>query len=218
MYTAAISGFQLSLGLIMAIGAQNAFVLRQGVRREHVLACVLFCAVSDAILISLGVAGFAAASTALPWLGAVLRWGGVAFLIVYGARRLFRVYRRGRLAGRPSGGIALGAGNDGSGRDHMAEPPRLSGHCCADRLGRGPVSGAGDEFCRRRCYGVIRVFRSPWVRRARAGTGVCAPTGVALARRRCGSRDVDNCRASGLWLRGCAWGADQVMSGHDRPG
>ncbi|MGC1429059.1 MAG: LysE/ArgO family amino acid transporter [Albidovulum sp.] len=101
MYTAAISGFQLSLGLIMAIGAQNAFVLRQGVRREHVLACVLFCAVSDAILISLGVAGFAAASTALPWLGAVLRWGGVAFLIVYGARAAYSAW---------TGGGALRAG------------------------------------------------------------------------------------------------------------
>ena len=60
MWTALISGFITSLGLILAIGAQNAFVLRQGLRREHVLMVVATCAISDALLISLGVGGFAA--------------------------------------------------------------------------------------------------------------------------------------------------------------
>lgn len=81
-----LAGFQLSLGLIMAIGAQNAFVLRQGVRREHVLAVCLFCAASDAVLIAAGVAGMGALAATLPQAGAVLRWGGVAFLAWYGAR------------------------------------------------------------------------------------------------------------------------------------
>ena len=86
MLLAALAGFQLSLGLIMAIGAQNAFVLRQGIRREHVLPTVLFCASSDAVLIIAGVAGFAAVSAAFPWIGPALRWGGVAFLVYYGFR------------------------------------------------------------------------------------------------------------------------------------
>ncbi len=95
MISAGIAGFQISLGLILAIGAQNAFVLRQGLRREAVLACVLFCAVSDAILIGAGVAGFAAASAKAPWLAPVLRWGGVAFLSVYALRAALSALRGG---------------------------------------------------------------------------------------------------------------------------
>jgi L-lysine exporter family protein LysE/ArgO len=95
MFEAAFAGFRLSLGLILAIGAQNAFVLRQGLRREHVFAVCLFCAVSDASLILAGVSGFAAASDAAPWLGPVLRWGGVAFLIWYGWRSFASALRGG---------------------------------------------------------------------------------------------------------------------------
>lgn len=84
MIAAAFAGFRLGLGLILAIGAQNAFVLRQGIRREHVFASCLFCALSDAILIAVGVSGFAAASLAAPWLAPLLRWGGVGFLVWYG--------------------------------------------------------------------------------------------------------------------------------------
>ncbi|HAV08547.1 MAG TPA: amino acid transporter [Rhodobacteraceae bacterium] len=86
--SAAVAGFGLGLSLIIAIGAQNAFVLRQGLLRQHVLAVVLICAVSDAVLISVGVAGFGALATALPWLEPVMRYGGVAFLAVYGFRAL----------------------------------------------------------------------------------------------------------------------------------
>lgn len=81
-------GFLLGLSLILAIGAQNAFVLRQGLRGEHVLAVCLACALSDAILIALGVAGFGAAAAAAPWLLPAMRYGGAAFLILYGARSL----------------------------------------------------------------------------------------------------------------------------------
>lgn len=87
MFEAAIAGYLVSISLIAAIGAQNAFVLRQGLRREHVLPVVLICAGSDALLIAAGVAGFGAASTAMPWLGEAMRWAGVAFLLVYGALR-----------------------------------------------------------------------------------------------------------------------------------
>lgn len=85
---AALSGFRLALGLILVIGAQNAFVLRQGLRREHVLATVLFCALSDAALIGLGVAGLSGITAAVPGLMQVLRWGGVAFLLYYALRSL----------------------------------------------------------------------------------------------------------------------------------
>ncbi|THD85003.1 amino acid transporter [Aliigemmobacter aestuarii] len=95
MLEAALAGYFVALSLIVAIGAQNAFVLRQGLRREHVLTVVLICALSDAVLIAAGVAGFGAASARLPWLGEAMRWAGVAFLLVYGALRFRAAWRGG---------------------------------------------------------------------------------------------------------------------------
>ena len=88
-----LSGLGLSLSLIAAIGAQNVFVLRQGLRREHVLPVVLFCAISDAILIGAGVAGIGLAAEKMPALLPVLRWGGVVFLGVYGLRAAHAAWR-----------------------------------------------------------------------------------------------------------------------------
>jgi L-lysine exporter family protein LysE/ArgO len=102
---ASLHGFLVSLSLILAIGAQNAFVLRQGLRREHVLPVVLLCGASDAVLIVVGVTGFGALSLALPALGEVMRWGGAAFLLVYGALR-FRAALRGGAALMPRPGEA----------------------------------------------------------------------------------------------------------------
>lgn len=101
MWPAALSGFLVSLSLIAAIGAQNAFVLRQGLRREHVAAVVAVCALSDATLIAAGVAGFGAASRMAPWLADAMLWAGVAFLAVYGALR-FRAAWRGGAALMPA--------------------------------------------------------------------------------------------------------------------
>jgi L-lysine exporter family protein LysE/ArgO len=98
---AALQGYLVSVSLILAIGAQNAFVLRQGLRREHVAAVVAVCAVSDAILIAAGVAGFGAVSAAVPWIGEAMRWAGVAFLVAYGALR-FRAAARGGETLQPS--------------------------------------------------------------------------------------------------------------------
>src|SRR3954465_8244203 len=81
---AAASGLALGLGLIVAIGAQNAFVLRQGLRLEHVAAVVAVCALSDLALITAGVLGAGAALTRAPWLLAVVCWVGAAFLLGYG--------------------------------------------------------------------------------------------------------------------------------------
>ncbi len=104
------TGMRLSLGLIAAIGAQNAFVLRQGLRREHVLPVVLFCAVSDAVLIAAGVSGFSATSDRLPWLQPLLLWGGIAFLVWYGARSLVSAWNGGgSLVAARDEGISLRA-------------------------------------------------------------------------------------------------------------
>jgi L-lysine exporter family protein LysE/ArgO len=77
------AGFLTSLTLIVAIGAQNAFVLRQGLRREHVLPVVLTCALSDAVLISGGILGLGALITHSPRALAVTRYVGAAFLLTY---------------------------------------------------------------------------------------------------------------------------------------
>ncbi len=90
-----IAGFALGFSLILAIGAQNAFVLRQGLRREHVFALCLTCAVSDAILIAAGVAGFGSLSNAVPWFEPLMRYGGAAFLIWYGFRSFFSAWQGG---------------------------------------------------------------------------------------------------------------------------
>jgi L-lysine exporter family protein LysE/ArgO len=84
------TGLGLCLSLIVAIGAQNAFLLRQGLRREHVGAIVLFCAVSDALLIAAGVAGLAQLLGERPALATALTVVGALFLIVYGALALQR--------------------------------------------------------------------------------------------------------------------------------
>ena len=87
MFTPFLKGYLTSLSLILAIGAQNAFVLRQGIRREHVLAVVTLCAVSDALLIAAGVAGFGVVTEALPWIVPAMRWLGGGFLLWYGFLR-----------------------------------------------------------------------------------------------------------------------------------
>ena len=93
MLLTALAGFGFGLSLIVAIGAQNAFVLRQGLRREHVLAVVVVCAVSDAVLILLGIAGAGAVIASAPVVLTVVRYAGAAFLFAYGvfaARRALR--------------------------------------------------------------------------------------------------------------------------------
>ncbi len=79
------AGFALGLSLILAIGAQNAFVLRQGLKGEHVFAVCLTCALSDAVLIAAGVGGFSALQAFIPGIATAMRWAGAAFLFVYGA-------------------------------------------------------------------------------------------------------------------------------------
>ncbi|WP_170753180.1 LysE/ArgO family amino acid transporter [Ruegeria lacuscaerulensis] len=95
MPTSLIAGFALGFSLILAIGAQNAFVLRQGLRREHVFPLCLTCAVSDAILIAAGVAGFGSLAQMVPWFETAMRYGGAIFLTWYGLRSLNSAWRGG---------------------------------------------------------------------------------------------------------------------------
>jgi L-lysine exporter family protein LysE/ArgO len=89
----AVTGLTAGLSLIVAIGAQNAFVLRQGLMGKHVLAVSLACSVSDAALIAVGVTSFRQMAVVAPWALAAMRYGGAAFLIWYGARNLYSAMR-----------------------------------------------------------------------------------------------------------------------------
>lgn len=109
----AVHGFFLGLSLIVAIGAQNAFVLRQGLRRSHVFTVCLICALSDAVLISVGVAGIGEIIQFAPMTLVLLRIGGVVFLTVYGAMAARKAWRGGEgLTAAPgrAGSLAVAAG------------------------------------------------------------------------------------------------------------
>ena len=104
---AALSGLGFGLSLIVAIGAQNAFVLRQGIRGEHIAVVVAICAVSDAVLITLGVAGAGAVIEGMPELADGVRIAGAAFLFGYAALAARRVWRPSALhaSGEDAAGV-----------------------------------------------------------------------------------------------------------------
>lgn len=103
-----LAGLGTTLALIVTIGAQNAFVLRQGLMRRHVFATCAFCALSDAALISAGVLGAGALAAGAPWFLQGMRWGGAVFLLVYGARAFLAAWRGGESlrAGQGAAGLA----------------------------------------------------------------------------------------------------------------
>lgn len=96
-FTPFIQGFGTSAGLIIAIGAQNAFLLTQSIRGRHHVLIASICIVCDAVFITIGVAGVGAAISAHPSLSHWVAWGGAAFLIVYGYRSLCSAIRGGSL-------------------------------------------------------------------------------------------------------------------------
>ncbi len=107
------AGLGLGFSLIVAIGAQNVFVLRQGIRREHVFVVAAICTVSDALLIVAGVGGMGAMLQAMPWLVGVARWAGALFLVGYAvlaARRALRGTDEGLVVEDPADAGGLGAG------------------------------------------------------------------------------------------------------------
>ena len=101
--TAFVHGFTSTAMLIMAIGAQNAFVLRQGLRREHVLPVVALCALSDAVLLQAGVWGMGGVLLARPEWAQFMRWAGALFLLMYAAQTAARALRPGQLLVATSG-------------------------------------------------------------------------------------------------------------------
>ncbi len=97
MFASALQGFAVGGGLIIAIGAQNAFVLSQGVRRQHHLTVALVCSVCDAMLIIIGVAGMGTLVASKPGLLSIASWGGAIFLFFYGLRAFWSAYKGGCL-------------------------------------------------------------------------------------------------------------------------
>ncbi|CAE6899849.1 MULTISPECIES: LysE/ArgO family amino acid transporter [Pseudomonas] len=93
MWQSYSNGILVAIGLIMAIGAQNAFVLAQSLRREHHLPVAMLCIACDAILVTAGVFGLATLLSQSPTLMAIARWGGAAFLIWYASQALLRAWR-----------------------------------------------------------------------------------------------------------------------------
>lgn len=133
MLPSLLAGLGIGLSLIVAIGAQNLFVLRQGLRREHVVAVAAVCAASDAALIALGVSGVGLVLQTVPWLIDVVRWAGAIFLAGYGllaARRAWRPSGQSLAPGEPApGATATGADAAGpgtSGRIRTATRTRLA--------------------------------------------------------------------------------------------
>lgn len=97
MWQSYLNGLLMAAGLIIAIGAQNAFVLAQSLRREHHLPVAALCVLCDALLVSAGVFGLATLLAQNPLLLAIARWGGVAFLLWYGVQALRRAISPGVL-------------------------------------------------------------------------------------------------------------------------
>ena len=86
------SGFSLGLSLILAIGAQNAFVLKQGIKKQHVFLVCIICALSDAVLIFVGVSGFGYVVERYQVIKTAVLWGGFVFLSIYGLRSLYSAF------------------------------------------------------------------------------------------------------------------------------
>lgn len=103
MWQSYLNGLLVAAGLIIAIGAQNAFVLAQSLRREHHLPTAALCVLCDALLVSAGVFGLAAVLAQSPSLLAVARWGGAAFLLWLGVQALRRALNPQALQQQDSG-------------------------------------------------------------------------------------------------------------------
>lgn len=101
-----LSGLALGASLIIAIGAQNAFVLRRGIARDHVGATVAVCVLCDWLLIAAGALGFGVLVTAYPAVTGFAAWGGGVFLLYYGARSFHAAAHPGALSAEQDGSRA----------------------------------------------------------------------------------------------------------------
>ncbi len=156
LFVPAATGFATAFALILAIGAQNAFVLRQGLARSHVFWLCLLCATSDAILITAGVLGFGVIVTLYPMLPQIMAWGGAAFLIVYGALRLWAAWK-GEYAMQLSGQSASLWGTLATGTAFTW----LNPHVYLDTLGLvGAVSTQYTDVAEKTAFGIGAVTSS----------------------------------------------------------
>lgn len=133
MLTAALAGLGLGLSLIVAIGAQNLFVLRQGLRRERVLPIAVICTLSDALLIAIGVSGVGLALQAVPWLVEAVRWIGAAFLTAYALLALRRAWH-------PSGDALRVAPDEASTAGRGSAPADASAHAALTGTAAGTAT------------------------------------------------------------------------------
>ena len=184
LVTAAISGFLLGASLIIAIGAQNAFILRQGLLRQHVFVLSLICALSDALLIAAGVAGLGALISASPRLisaGDDRRRDLLARpMRVLALRRAFR----------PAGadGRAARRGQPQARRSPLASPSpsstrmSISTRCCWSARCRPAIRRCPHRLWRGRGTCIVRVVFRAGLRRPAASAGLCQTGGVARAR------------------------------------
>ncbi|GAA1807401.1 LysE/ArgO family amino acid transporter [Agromyces neolithicus] len=182
MFSSALAGLGLGLSLIVAIGAQNVFVLRQGIRREHVFAVAAICALSDLTLIMVGVSGIGAVLQSVPWLVDVIRWVGAAFLVGYGvlaARRAFKPGGEALVADEVEGGLDTARAADGSGGLDTAR-----GAYSTDGMARGAYSTDGTARGAYSTDGMARGAYSTDAKSVASGTSaaVIVPTRTRPAR------------------------------------
>jgi L-lysine exporter family protein LysE/ArgO len=140
-----LPGFFTGLSLIIAIGAQNAFVIRQGLTRQHVFKVVLLCSLSDALLIALGIGGLGQLIAGLPWLLEFIRWFGVAYLTWFGIKSVISATKDQTL-------VATGPENKSAAKvvTTVLALTFLNPHCYLDTVIF--VGGIGNTFGENRWY------------------------------------------------------------------
>ena len=195
MNDAILTGFSAGLSLILAIGSQNAFVLRQGLRGEHVGLVCLACALSDAVLISLGVVGFRQVSAMAGWLVPLFRWCGADVWSVAPSGCLWRFGKSGTGGRRWCAAVAHASNLSGADLD---EPTCLSGYRHSVGVDIHAFSGAGNTLCAGGDDGLVPVLllAGPW--RTPAATAFCHAPRLAGTGFRGWHYDVGNSCAAGV--------------------
>jgi len=190
MWQSYMNGLLVALGLIMAIGSQNAFVLAQSLRREHHLPVAALCVVCDALLVAAGVFGLATILAQSPILLGIARWGGAAFLLWYGACALRRACSKQSLdQGDALKVRSLRAVLLSALAVTLLKPPRLLGHRAADWLAGRPTDRTR-RLCGRRGQRFVPVVRHAGARRRLVGPVASTSGDVASARPSGGGDDV----------------------------
>ena len=163
-----LAGFSLGLSLILAIGSQNAFVLKQGLKKRHVFIVCLVCAVSDGILISLGVAGFGTVVKQFPTIEIVARYGGAAFLTIYALLSFKSAFTQTHaLEAEAETESSLFKTDCHLSGLYLVKPPCLFGHGDSVGVGFNPVSSPAVSVCSGCGDRVLRVSSSAWAYGAR---------------------------------------------------